>query len=67
MGDCAESYRSAKISNVITMETLLLYNSDSSPGSCSHHGESSKAVCHDDNDGTMVGRRKCLQRWKRVG
>lgn len=58
--------RSSKVSNVIAVESLLLYNSDGRPGSCSYHCEPSEAVCHDNDDGAMIIRRKCLQRRKRV-
>ena len=58
--------RSSEIPNVIAVESLLLYNCDGRSGSCSYHREPSEAVCHDNDDGAMVIRRKCLQRRKRV-
>jgi hypothetical protein len=56
----ANTDRSPKISNVISMKPLFLYNSDGSSGSSSYYRESSEAVRHDNNDGAMVGRCQCL-------
>lgn len=64
---CSNTDRSSEVSNVIAVEPLLLYNSNGSSGSCSYYCESSKAVCYDDNNRSMIEWRKCLQRWKRVG
>lgn len=66
-GSRINTNRSPKVSNVIAVKTLLLYDSDGSSGSCSHQREPSKAVCYDNNNCAMVSRRKCVQRRKRVG
>ena len=67
IGYDTDTDRSAKVANIVTVETLLLDDGDGSPRTGCDQREACKAPRHDNDDGAMVGRGQCYQGWQRIG
>ena len=59
--------RSAKITNIVSVEPLLVNNSNGSPRSHRNQREASKTPRHNNDDSTVIGRGQRDQRRQRVG